>query len=125
MLNEEAKLGLSLRAGVHTGEAETIGTKVGGIAVHIASRVMATAGGGEVLVSSTVHDLVAGSGLEFDDRGLHALKGIPGEWHLYALLRPDAVPVAPLDAQGLAAYADKRKRSRKSSLRVSERHCSC
>jgi YVTN family beta-propeller protein len=113
MLNEEARLGLSLRAGVHTGEAELIGPKVGGIAVHIASRVMATAGGGEVLVSSTVHDLVAGSGLEFDDRGLHGLKGIPGEWHLYALMRPDAVPVAPLDAQRLAAFADSRTRSRR------------
>ncbi len=58
-----------------------------------------------------MHDLVTGSGLEFDDRGSHTLKGIPGEWHLYALLRPDAVPVTPLDAKGLAAYADKRGRS--------------
>ena len=113
MLNEEANLGLTLRAGVHTGEAELIGPKVGGIAVHIASRVMAAASGGEVVVSSTVHDLVARSGIEFVDRGLHALKGIPGEWHLYALLRPEALPVAPLDVQRLAAFADQRGRSRR------------
>ena len=74
---------------------------------------MAAASGGEVVVSSTVHDLVAGSGIEFDDRGLHALKGIPGEWHLYALLRPEALPVAPLDVQRLAAFADQRGRSRR------------
>ena len=118
MLNEEAKLGLSLRAGVHTGEAELIGPKVGGIAVHIASRVMATAAGGEVLVSSTVHDLVAGSGLDFEDRGSHTLKGIPGEWHLFALLRTDAVQVVPLDAERLAAFSDQRTRSGRRILAI-------
>jgi class 3 adenylate cyclase len=70
---------------VHTGECEKVGDKLAGIALHIGARVAASADAGEVLVSSTVKDLVAGSGLEFEDRGEHALKGIPGEWRLYAL----------------------------------------
>lgn len=78
-------LGLELRAGVHTGECELVGGKVGGIAVHIGARVAAAAATGEVLVSSTVRDLVAGSGLEFEDRGVRELKGVPGEWRLYAV----------------------------------------
>jgi TolB-like protein len=82
-----AKLGVSVRAGLHTGEAEAAGQKIGGIAVHIASRVMSAAGPGEVLVSGTLRELVAGSGLDFGDRGLHDLKGVPGEWHLWALVR--------------------------------------
>jgi adenylate cyclase len=82
-----AKLGVSVRAGLHTGEAEAAGQKVGGIAVHIASRVMSAAGPGEVVVSGTLRELVAGSGLDFSDRGLHELKGVPGEWHLWALVR--------------------------------------
>ncbi len=80
-------LGLEIRAGLHTGECELVGRDVAGIAVHIGARVMANAGPGEVLASSTVKDLVVGSGLRFDDRGLHALKGVPDEWHLYALER--------------------------------------
>jgi class 3 adenylate cyclase len=79
------RLGLEVRAGVHTGECEVIGDKLGGIAVHIGARVAALAQGSEVLVSSTVKDLVAGSGLRFEDRGVHALKGVPGEWHLFAV----------------------------------------
>jgi adenylate cyclase len=82
-----AKLGVSVRTGLHTGEAEAAGQKIGGIAVHIASRVMSAAGPGEVLVSGTLRELVAGSGLDFSDRGLHELKGVPGEWHLWALVR--------------------------------------
>jgi pimeloyl-ACP methyl ester carboxylesterase len=78
-------LGLEVRAGLHTGECEVMGDKLGGLAVHIGSRVAAAAGPGEVLVSSTVKDLVAGSGLRFQDRGLQPLKGVPGEWRLYAL----------------------------------------
>jgi class 3 adenylate cyclase/pimeloyl-ACP methyl ester carboxylesterase len=78
-------LGLEVRAGCHTGEIELLGDDVGGIAVHIGARVGALAGPSEVLVSSTVKDLVAGSGLAFIDRGEHELKGVPGEWHLYAL----------------------------------------
>ena len=78
-------LGLEVRAGVHTGEIELVGEKVGGIAVHIGARVAARAGPGEVLVSSTVKDLVAGSGLAFTDRGRAELKGVPGEWALFAV----------------------------------------
>lgn len=77
-------LGLAVRAGVHTGECERAGEKLGGIAVHIGARVMTQAQPGEVLVSSTVKDLVAGSGLTFAERGMHRLKGVPGEWTLYA-----------------------------------------
>jgi class 3 adenylate cyclase len=77
-------LGLEIRAGIHTGECELIGDKVGGIAVHIGARVMNTAKGGEVLVSRTVKDLVAGSGLEFTSHGTHTLKGVAGEWELFA-----------------------------------------
>ena len=78
-------LGLEIRAGIHTGECERVGEKLGGIAVHIGARVASQAGPGEVLVSGTVHDLVAGSGLAFEDRGRTALKGVPGEWRLYAV----------------------------------------
>jgi pimeloyl-ACP methyl ester carboxylesterase len=78
------EIGLEVRAGVHTGECERADEKLSGIAVHIGARVMAQAQPGEVLVSSTVKDLVAGSGLIFAERGVHTLKGIPGEWKLYA-----------------------------------------
>jgi class 3 adenylate cyclase len=78
-------LGLDVRAGLHTGEVEVTDGKVAGIAVNIGARVSANAQAGEVLVSGTVRDLVAGSGLEFDDRGQVALKGIPGEWRLFAV----------------------------------------
>jgi class 3 adenylate cyclase len=78
-------LGLQIRFGLHTGELELAGSEVRGIAVHTGARVAAKAGPGEVLASSTVKDLVAGSGLEFEDRGSHELKGVPGEWHLYAV----------------------------------------
>ena len=87
-----AKLGVPIRAGLHTGEAEEAGQKIGGIAVHIASRVMSAAEPGEVLVSGTLRDLVTGSGIEFSDRGLHQLKGVPGEWHLWALVREATEP---------------------------------
>lgn len=80
-------LGLEERAGLHTGECEVIGDDIGGIAVHIGARVSAYAGASEVLVSSTVKDLVAGSGLNFEERGVHTLKGVPGEWHLYSVQR--------------------------------------
>jgi class 3 adenylate cyclase/pimeloyl-ACP methyl ester carboxylesterase len=80
-----ARLGLEMRAGLHTGECERMGDDVGGIAVHIGARVAASAQPGEVLVSSTVKDLVAGSGLRFGERGIRALKGVPGDWRLYAV----------------------------------------
>ena len=82
------QIGIEIRAGLHTGECEVMGDRVGGIAVHIGARVAALAAPGEVLVSSTVKDLVAGSGLEFEDRGTHLLKGIPGEWRLFSVQRP-------------------------------------
>jgi len=77
-------LGLEVRAGCHTGEIELLGADVGGIAVRIGARIGALAGPSEVLVSSTVKDLVAGSGLVFSERGEHELKGVPGNWHLYS-----------------------------------------
>jgi class 3 adenylate cyclase/alpha-beta hydrolase superfamily lysophospholipase len=77
--------GLEIRAGLHTGECELMGDDIGGMAVHIAARVMSMADAGEVLVSSTVKDLVVGSGLSFSDRGAHPLKGVPDEWRLYAV----------------------------------------
>ena len=77
-------LGVEIRAGVHTGECELDGPKVRGIAVHTGARIASLAGPGEVLVSQTVKDLVSGSGLEFEDRGVHELKGVPGEWRVYA-----------------------------------------
>jgi class 3 adenylate cyclase len=76
------KLGIHVRAGVHTGECEVIGEKLGGIAVHIGARIGALAAPDEVLVSRTVSDLVAGSGLRFEERGTHSLKGLPGSWQL-------------------------------------------
>jgi class 3 adenylate cyclase len=77
--------GLEVRAGLHTGECEVMDGRVGGVAVHIGARVASEAGAGEVLVSSTVKDLVAGSGIQFDERGPTELRGIPGEWWLYAV----------------------------------------
>jgi class 3 adenylate cyclase len=82
-----ASIGLQIRAGLHTGEVELRDGAFGGIAVHIAARVMALAGPGEVLVSSTVKDLVIGSGTRFSDRGVHTLKGVPDDWHLFLVER--------------------------------------
>jgi class 3 adenylate cyclase len=78
-------LGLELRAGLHTGECELTGDDISGIAVNIGARVGAQAGAGEVLVSQTVKDLVAGSGIDFADRGERELKGVPGAWRLYSV----------------------------------------
>ena len=82
---EARRIGLDVRAGLHTGECEVRGDDLAGIAVHIGARVAASAAPGEVLVSSTVKDLVAGSGLRFVDRGSHSLHGVPGEWRLFAV----------------------------------------
>jgi class 3 adenylate cyclase len=76
-------LGIEIRAGVHTGEVQTIDGKAGGIAVSLGARVAASAHPSEVLVSQTVKDLVAGSGLAFEDAGEHELKGVPDTWHLF------------------------------------------
>jgi len=79
------QLGLDVRAGLHTGECEVVGSKVSGIAVHTGARIAAAAQPQEVLASGTVRDLVAGSGIRFDDRGTHVLKGVPGDWRLFAV----------------------------------------
>src|SRR5213080_2182806 len=77
--------GIPIRAGLHTGECERIGPKVGGLAVHIGARVASLADGGEILVTGTVRDLAAGSGLTFESRGTKELKGVPGEWGVLAV----------------------------------------
>src|SRR5262249_20680075 len=74
------EIGVDIRVGLHTGECEVVGDKLRGIAVHLGARVAAEAGAGEILVSQTVRDLVAGGGISFADRGTHELKGVPGEW---------------------------------------------
>ncbi|MEX0630728.1 MAG: ABC transporter substrate-binding protein [Chloroflexota bacterium] len=109
------ELGIEIRAGVHVGEVEQAGDKVTGIAVPIASRIMALAGPGEVLVSATVRDLAAGSGLFFEDRGSHELKGVPGAWHAYAVAPAaegtEAAPL-PVSARERRAVAVRTARSR-------------
>jgi class 3 adenylate cyclase len=85
--DEIQQVGIEIRAGLHTGECEMMADDVGGIAVHIGARVAALASAHEVLVSSTVKDLVAGSGLSFADRGNRSLKGVPGKWRIYAVER--------------------------------------
>jgi class 3 adenylate cyclase len=85
IVERAAALDLRVRAGVHTGECERVGEKIAGIAVVTGARISSLAGAGEVLVSSTVKDLVAGSGFSFEERGEHELKGVPGAWRLYAV----------------------------------------
>jgi class 3 adenylate cyclase len=80
------ELGVEVRAGLHTGEIELRGTDIGGIAVHIAQRICSLADPREIVASSTVKDLVAGSGLRFDDRGVHALRGVPDRWHAFTVM---------------------------------------
>ena len=89
VVDQVRSLGLEVRAGIHTGECERIGQTLAGIAVNVGARVSAAAGPGEVLVSGTVKDLVAGSGLEFEDRGERELKGVPGTWRLYSVARAE------------------------------------
>jgi class 3 adenylate cyclase len=81
-------LGIEVRAGLHTGECEVRGDDIGGLAVHIGARTSALAGPNRVLVSGTLRGLVIGSGLQFDERGAHQLKGVPGEWRLFAVASP-------------------------------------
>ncbi len=85
ILDQVPELGMGVRAGIHTGECERVGEKIAGVAVNVGARISAAAEPGEVLVSGTVRDLVAGSGIEFEERGVHELKGVPGEWRLYAV----------------------------------------
>jgi class 3 adenylate cyclase len=89
IVESAAEQGLDVRAGLHTGECERESGKLAGIAVHIGARISAVAQPGEVLVSRTVKDLVAGSGIEFNDRGAYELKGVPGDWQLYGV-RPSS-----------------------------------
>ena len=83
IIDATRSLGIELRVGLHTGECEVRGNDLGGLAVHIAARIGSLASPNEILVSSTVKDLVVGSGIEFRDRGTHELKGVPGSWHLF------------------------------------------
>ena len=113
IIDQLRAVGIQIRAGVHMGEVEQLGGKdgkVGGIAVHIGARVAAKAGASEILVSSTVRDLVAGSDIRFADRGSYDLKGVPGEWHLYAIDRELAgeVPSKPV-VEAPAARAARRR----------------
>ncbi|MDP9317669.1 MAG: ABC transporter substrate-binding protein [Actinomycetota bacterium] len=110
------ELGLQIRAGLHAGEVEKAGTKVGGITVPTGARISAQAGAGEVLVSSTVRDLAAGADLRFDDLGVRPLKGIPGEWRLYTVSR-----VAPEGgAESVAATPKERAQRRAAAVRLAE-----
>src|SRR4051794_8389232 len=98
-------LGIEVRAGLHTGECEVRGDDIGGMAVHIGARVSALAGSNDVLVSSTLRDLVIGSGLEFEDRGAHQLKGVPDEWHLSAVISTYRWVAAKLISPAVSAVA--------------------
>lgn len=118
-------IGLEVRAGVHTGEIVLEGEDVRGIAVHIGARIAAMAGAGEVLVSSTVRDLVAGSGVQFEDRGVHSLKGVPDEWQLLAVTgaRTDGEPMVTAMAAGdpLAPNATLVTKGDRTALRLARR----
>jgi class 3 adenylate cyclase len=89
------ELGIEIRAGLHTGEVEVARSGVRGVAVHLAARIMSVASAGEVMVSSTTRDLIAGSGITLADHGVHRLKGIDGEWHLSEVTAVDGQPLAP------------------------------
>ena len=95
ILRDMHQLGCEANAGLHTGEIELVGDDIAGIAVHIAARVLNCAGPGEVLVSRTIKDLVGGSGLQFEDRGTHTLRGVPDEWQLFAARGEDRTIVNP------------------------------
>jgi class 3 adenylate cyclase len=101
------ELGIDIRAGLHVGECEQMGDKVGGIAVHTGARVLAAASPAEVLVTGTIRELVAGSGIGFEDRGIHALKGIPGEWRLLGVTGLDGTTrPGPLEPEAAAALRE-------------------
>jgi class 3 adenylate cyclase len=109
--DEVRHLGIQVRAGIHTGECELMGDDVGGMAVHIGARVAGVAGPGEVGVSSTVKDLVVGSGIQFAERGTESLKGVPGEWGLYSVTdgSPTARRVEPIEDTRATRRADRRR----------------
>jgi YVTN family beta-propeller protein len=109
-----AKLEITIRAGLHAGEVERMGDRLGGIAVHLGARVAGTANAGEVLVSGTLRDMLAGSDLNFEDRGQHRLKGVPGEWRLFAVdLDSVGETVAPDETHELRGQAPTRTRARR------------
>jgi class 3 adenylate cyclase/DNA-binding beta-propeller fold protein YncE len=108
------ELGIDVRAGLHTGECEVADNKVRGIAVHIGARVLSNAGAGEVIVSGTLRELVSGSGLTFEDRGTHSLKGVPGEWRLFVLREPEPLPALSV----IPAISTERKREWPAVLRA-------
>src|SRR5947208_5938557 len=116
VIEEMRSLGIDVRAGLHVGEVEQIGRKVGGIAVPIGARIMAAADAGEVFVSSTARDLAAGAGLQFDDQGERELKGVPGTWRLYRVTRPQqdvaAAAIAATDRAAQRPAAVRRARAR-------------
>jgi class 3 adenylate cyclase len=87
VMQSTREIGVDLRIGIHPGECEVVGNKLRGIAVHIGARVASQAGSGEILVSQTVKDITAGSGLAFDDAGEHELKGVPDRWRLYRVIQ--------------------------------------
>jgi streptogramin lyase len=109
IVEDVRRLGIEVRAGIHMGEVEITGPKVAGIAVHIGARVMSRAGPSQILVSSTVRDLMAGSEMQFDDLGTHELKGVPAHWHLYAADSP--APKA-YDESPIVVVEEQRRRSR-------------
>ena len=115
--------GVEICAGVHTGECQLVGDDVAGMAVHIGARVAAKASPGEVLVSSTVRDLVVGSGIEFDDRGTHELKGVPGEWRLLAVAdhQRDGPPVPPEPRDSISPNAATQQWGDRTALRLARR----
>jgi class 3 adenylate cyclase len=88
MVGAVRELGIEIRAGVHSGEVELLDEKVSGIALHVGARIASLAGPSEILVSQTVKDLVAGSGLAFEDAGEHELRGVPDRWRLYRVVGP-------------------------------------
>lgn len=105
-----AELGLKARAGLHTGECVRDDGRVRGVAVHAGARVVRHAGPGEVLVTRTVRDVVAGSDLEFEDRGAHELRGLPGQWQLYAVLAGNVVSATDQNGDRVVSHAPRRAR---------------
>ncbi|HEX3243413.1 MAG TPA: hypothetical protein VHQ97_10060 [Solirubrobacterales bacterium] len=120
-MDDAGTLGIELKAGIHTGECEVFGDDVGGMAVHIGARVAAKAVPGEVLVSSAVRDLVVGSGIQFEDRGTHQLKGVPGSWTLLAVEEgaiPQPAPSVKEVSDRLAPNLHGARRGDRISLRI-------
>ena len=132
LAHDVGSLGIAIRSGVHTGECEILASDVGGLAVHLASRVADLAGPGEVLATSTVRELVVGSQLQFEDRGRHQLKGVPGDWQLYAAVGevssatpapvlPTSTPATGFTDRAMEAMAARTPRLARAGARLSRR----